>query len=292
MKTRAILGGLALAWLTAAKPLAQGIPFEQGNYQAALAKAQQTGKLLFVDAYAKWCGPCKWMAANGFQDAEVGNFFKEHFISYQYDMEAGGGPLFAQIYSVESYPTLFLLKGDGSVVAQQSGALDAAGLLKFARAAVGKVSPPAAANTRPVPAGDPAPVPLPVPGPANVTGPRPAPAAVEEIPQWSKQEWEKRLESAISVKDEDEFMKLGEQLVQTRLPDRDWMFVLAQEQWLKAGGDSAVFVENLFFWAETSGTEDPKALNLAADLILDNVDDPSLWGFAELWKTEAREMLK
>ena len=38
---------------------AQGIEFFQGTWKEAMAKAKTEDKLLFVDAFAKWCGPCK-----------------------------------------------------------------------------------------------------------------------------------------------------------------------------------------------------------------------------------------
>ncbi len=37
---------------------AQGIEFFKGTWEEALAEAKKQDKILFVDAYAKWCGPC------------------------------------------------------------------------------------------------------------------------------------------------------------------------------------------------------------------------------------------
>lgn len=39
-----------------------------------MAKAKTEDKLLFVDAFAKWCGPCKSMAKNVFTQQKVGDF--------------------------------------------------------------------------------------------------------------------------------------------------------------------------------------------------------------------------
>lgn len=39
-----------------------GIKFDDGNFSSLLAKAKKENKLIFLDAYASWCGPCKLMA--------------------------------------------------------------------------------------------------------------------------------------------------------------------------------------------------------------------------------------
>jgi thiol-disulfide isomerase/thioredoxin len=45
---------------------AQGIEFFHGPWSEALAKAKTEDRLIFVDAFASWCGPCKRMAAETF----------------------------------------------------------------------------------------------------------------------------------------------------------------------------------------------------------------------------------
>ncbi len=50
----------------------EGIQFFKGTWQEALAKAKKTNKLLFVDAFATWCGPCKMMDKKVFVKKEVG----------------------------------------------------------------------------------------------------------------------------------------------------------------------------------------------------------------------------
>ena len=68
--------------------IGQGIDFHHGTWKEALAEAQKQDKLVFIDAYAKWCGPCKKMAKNVFTLSEVGDFYNENFINVKLDMEA------------------------------------------------------------------------------------------------------------------------------------------------------------------------------------------------------------
>merc|ERR1711991_559909 len=92
-----------------------------GTLKQALKKAEKEGKYVFLDAYAVWCGPCKWMEANTFRDKEVGKKFNKSFISVKIDMEKGEGPAIAQKYRVRAYPTMFVLNSKGEVPEKNFG---------------------------------------------------------------------------------------------------------------------------------------------------------------------------
>ena len=118
---------------------AGGIEFFHGTFEEAKALAKEQDKLLFVDAYAQWCGPCKRMAANVFTQDEVGDYYNSRFVNVKMDMENGEGPLFARDYPVSAYPTLMFIDYDGTLVHQQKGAQQAAGLLKLGEFALRKI---------------------------------------------------------------------------------------------------------------------------------------------------------
>ena len=54
--------------------LDEGIKFFQGSWSDALKKSDKSDKLIFLDAYAAWCGPCKMMAKNTFTDRMLVRF--------------------------------------------------------------------------------------------------------------------------------------------------------------------------------------------------------------------------
>lgn len=60
MKKLSIFSALFIGALA----FAQGIKFEDTNFSTILAKAKKENKLIFIDAYASWCGPCKLMVKN------------------------------------------------------------------------------------------------------------------------------------------------------------------------------------------------------------------------------------
>src|SRR4249920_624876 len=58
-----------------------GIRFDhEHNWSQILAQAKKENKLIFVDAFTTWCGPCRFMSKNIFPLKEVGDFYNEHFI--------------------------------------------------------------------------------------------------------------------------------------------------------------------------------------------------------------------
>ena len=118
--------------------LAQGIEFYHGTWAEAREKAKAEGKLIFVDAYASWCGPCKRMASSVFTQQKAGAFFNENFINLKIDMEKPENAEFAGKYPVSAYPTLMFLDASGKLVTKDVGAKEVEGLLEFARKALGK----------------------------------------------------------------------------------------------------------------------------------------------------------
>lgn len=110
---------------------AQGISFEKKSFKETLAKAKQENKLVFIDAMASWCGPCKMMERNIFPVAKVGDFYNKNFLNLTLDMEKGEGREVAQRYGIRAYPTFLFLNGDGELVLQNSGYLQEADFLKI-----------------------------------------------------------------------------------------------------------------------------------------------------------------
>jgi thiol-disulfide isomerase/thioredoxin len=116
---------------------AQGIKFEHDlPFADALQKANTGGKLVFMDAYTTWCGPCKMMTAKTFPDSAVGALFNARFVNLKTDMEKGEGPALALRYGVEFYPTLLFINAKGEVVHKAVGYHNAQEFLKLANTAV------------------------------------------------------------------------------------------------------------------------------------------------------------
>ena len=100
---------------------AQGISFEHSNFASVCARARAEKKLVFIDFYTSWCGPCKHMAETVFRQDNVGQFFNSNFISLKIDAEKGEGKTLAAKYQVRIYPTYLFLDDKGAVFNEAIG---------------------------------------------------------------------------------------------------------------------------------------------------------------------------
>lgn len=101
--------------------MAQGIDFSTQEWDNILDQAKAEDKIVFVDAFTEWCGPCKKMSSQVFTSKKVGKFYNDNFISVKIDMEKGKGPQIGQNYNVFVYPTLLFVDGFGSLVHRVAG---------------------------------------------------------------------------------------------------------------------------------------------------------------------------
>lgn len=118
----------------------QGIQFTDATWKDHLAKAKSEKKIIFLDAYASWCGPCKLLQKNVFPQKEVGDFFNKEFINVKIDMEKGEGPALALQYPLEAYPTLFFIDSDGKVIKKVIGYQSPEGLLAIGKGVKGEAA--------------------------------------------------------------------------------------------------------------------------------------------------------
>jgi len=110
----------------------QGVNFRQDDWQNVVSQAKAQKKLIFVDIYTTWCGPCKEMDKKTFTDISVGDKFNARFINYKVDAEKGFGINLAKRYNVTSYPTCLFIDANENPVYKQEGLLRASDLLKEA----------------------------------------------------------------------------------------------------------------------------------------------------------------
>ena len=120
---------LILFWMMAVvlplSSLGQGVDFKELTMREALSLAGKEKKMVFIDFYTTWCGPCKKMSSEVFTQRQVREYFNRTFVNLKVDAEKGKGVELAKRYQVKAYPTFVVLKSDGTEIYRTSGARSA-----------------------------------------------------------------------------------------------------------------------------------------------------------------------
>ncbi|PXW16704.1 thioredoxin [Chryseobacterium sp. CBTAP 102] len=118
-----IISGISI-FCAIATSAQEAIQFQELPYKDIIAKAKKEKKLVFIDAYASWCGPCKMMEKNVFTQKAVSDYYNTNFINARFDMEKGEGRDIASKFGVRSYPTYLFLNGEGELVSRNTGYME------------------------------------------------------------------------------------------------------------------------------------------------------------------------
>jgi thiol-disulfide isomerase/thioredoxin len=124
MKTLKIYAVLLLIPFLLTAQDREGINFEHGTWVEALGKAKETNKLVYLDCYTQWCGPCKVMAANVYPQKSVGDYYNSNFINVKMDMMDGVGPELTKKYKIAFYPTHLFVDANGVEVHRKVGGMN------------------------------------------------------------------------------------------------------------------------------------------------------------------------
>lgn len=116
----------------------KGIEFVHEPFATVLVQAKKEKKMIFMDCYTAWCGPCRALSSNVFPKPKVGSYFNAHFVNVKFDMEKGEGVELAKKYGIKAYPTLLFLDEEGNIVEKTTGYMTEDALIDVARKVVEK----------------------------------------------------------------------------------------------------------------------------------------------------------
>ncbi len=92
------------------------------DYEKGMVMAREQEKPVFLHFSAKWCGYCRKMERQTFQEKEVISDLNDHFISIKVDADAQQS--LAREYKVSGLPDNRFLDKDGKLVYRVPGFMD------------------------------------------------------------------------------------------------------------------------------------------------------------------------
>lgn len=128
----------------------EGVHFEHKvtNWNDVIALAKKENKLVFVDCYTTWCGPCKYVSSKVFPLKNVGDFYNKNFVCVGLQIDqtkkdnedvVATRAVAKQIekeYKIEAYPTFLIFDNSGKLVHKFVGAGDDKMMIESAQAAL------------------------------------------------------------------------------------------------------------------------------------------------------------
>lgn len=114
--------------LLIAAPLLAAAPVKwEESYAAALKRAQAEHKMVLMDLWAEWCGPCQFLKAKVFPTPEAQTALAKVvplsvLVEYKDGKPLEEGTRLAKQFNLNAYPTLIILDANGKEIRRQVGA--------------------------------------------------------------------------------------------------------------------------------------------------------------------------
>lgn len=97
------------------------IDWFDGSFEEAKELAATSGKLLLVDFYATWCGPCNKMFKEVLSQDVVIDFINNNYVAYKVDIDKESSSDLEKKYGLKYVPTFIVANHDGEEIDRMIG---------------------------------------------------------------------------------------------------------------------------------------------------------------------------
>lgn len=122
---------LSITFCAASTSNTGGIHFFKGSLTEAIHLAQKQNKLVFVEAYTDWCGPCRHMDKYTFTRYDLGNEYNSNFINVKVNIESLEGIAFKMQYNIMAIPDFLFFDSNGELIYRDYGQKSTSELLSM-----------------------------------------------------------------------------------------------------------------------------------------------------------------
>lgn len=97
----------------------------QRDLHLALKEAKTSDKMILIDVYTNWCGPCKMLDKNTYSSPDVVTYLKRKFICVKVNAEDPTlGNWVSAKYGIDAYPSIIVLAANGRIKGKFVGYCD------------------------------------------------------------------------------------------------------------------------------------------------------------------------
>ncbi len=107
---------LSAAALLAVTSLSAQVKFNDVTPEELETLAKKEQKLIFIDLYATWCGPCKIMERDVLSREDVGEFMTKHYTCAKFDIDKPTGKELSKKYAIRTIPTYLVFDLEGHLL--------------------------------------------------------------------------------------------------------------------------------------------------------------------------------
>ncbi len=125
------IASLVLCVPTCAPVSAVETPFVELSFDAALAEAKRANKIVMIDFFTTWCGPCKKLDRITWKDPKVVAWLGQKCVALKVDAEKNRD--LAQRFKISAYPTLVFVSSAGKELDRLRGFRDGTQFLSEVR---------------------------------------------------------------------------------------------------------------------------------------------------------------